>query len=162
MTNKEINTAIKKELKDAGYRTRDFSVSVKDCGYSTSIRITIKNPEINRKTVERLLLHWESVDRDLVTGEILGGANTYLFIRYADGIFTEVSQEWATTACGVFSSNDEVVMIFDGLYFINKDRKNHFEIRQQDKREHCTLQCNDFLELCVFIYKFAKFGSIAI
>lgn len=44
MTNKEIGNAIRATLKAEGYAPRDFSVRVRDCGYSTSADVTIKNP----------------------------------------------------------------------------------------------------------------------
>ena len=161
MTNKEINTAIKQELKNAGYKASAFSVSVKDCGYSTSIKIKIKSPEVNRKEIEKLLNHWQEIDRDERTGEILQGCNTYLFVDYTDGIFSEVSQEWAATARGLMESKDETTRIFDGLYLINWEHSGRLEIRQQDEKEHCTFKVYNFSTLCEFIYKFAKFGTIA-
>lgn len=162
MTNKEINAAVKKELKEAGYKAKDFSVSVKDCGYSTSIKIKIKNPEVNRKEIEKRLNHWQEIDIDERTGEILRGCNTYLFVDYADGIFSEVAQEWAATAHGLMEGKDETTRIFEGLYLINLEHKGQLEIRQQDEKEHCTFKVYDFSKLCEFLYKFAKFGTIAV
>ena len=160
MTNKEINTSIKNELKGAGYKTRDFSVSVKDSLYDTAIKIKIKNPEINRQDIEKLLRHWEEIDRDASSGEILAGCNVYLFIDYIDDIFNIPAQEWAATARGIWAkSNDEIIRIFDGLYFINN--AGRYEIRQQNNRDNCTFLIDDFNQLCVFLYKYAKFGTIA-
>lgn len=161
MTNKEINAAIKKELKDAGYKASDFSVSVKDCGYSTSIKIKIKSPEVNRKEVTNLLNHWKEIEYDQANGEILEGGNTYLFIEYVDGIFKEAAQEYAATARGLMESKDETTRIFDGLYLINWEHGGQLEIRQQDAKEHCAFKVYDFSKLCEFLYKFAKFGTIA-
>lgn len=78
MTNKEMNAMIKKELKTAGYKASDFSVSVKDCGYSTSIQIKIESPKVNRKKVADILNHWKEIKYDQASGEILEGCNTYL------------------------------------------------------------------------------------
>ena len=44
MTNKEINAAVKSELKAAGYNVKDFRVSVKDSLYDGVIRVTVKKP----------------------------------------------------------------------------------------------------------------------
>lgn len=38
MTNKEINTAVKSELKAAGYNVKDFRVSVKDSLYNVVLQ----------------------------------------------------------------------------------------------------------------------------
>lgn len=159
MTNKEMSAAIRKELKDNGFK--GVSVSVKDCGYDTAIRVKIKNPNINRLEVEKLLNHWEEIDRDERTGEILSGCNAYLFLEYQDGIFDEVAQEWAATAMGAMKSKDETTRIFDGLYLINWEHSGRLELKQQDEKDHCTRCVYDFNALCVFLYKFAKFGTIA-
>lgn len=161
MTNKELNQTIKNELKDAGYNTRDFSVSVKDCGYSTSIRVKIKNPEINRKNVENLLRSHEEYERDRASYEILEGGNTYLFIDYADGVFDTVAQEWAATARGAMDSKGECIRLFDGLYLINSEQYNGLRIQQQNATDHCSYNVYDFNSLCIYIYKFAKFGTIS-
>lgn len=89
MTNKEMSTTIRKELKDNGFK--GVTVSVKDSGYDTAVKVKIKNPNINRFEVEKLLKHWEEIDRDERTGEILSGCNIYLFVEYQDGIFDEVA-----------------------------------------------------------------------
>lgn len=162
MTNKEMNAAIKKELKETGYNTRDFSVSVKDCGYSTCIKIRIKNPEIDRGKIENLLKKHEVYDRDIANCEILEGGNTYLFVEYVDGIFDEVAQEWAATAKGAMMSQNECIALFDGLYLINSKQYNGLRIQQQNAINHCSYNVYTFQQLCVFIYKFAKFGTIAV
>lgn len=161
MTNKELNAAIKRELKKEGYKAKDFSVSVKDCGYSTSINVKIKSPEVNRKDVEELLRHHEEYEKDGRTYEVLEGANTYLFVDYVNGIFDEPAQEWAATARGLIDSKDETTRIFDGLYLINLEHSGQLEIRQQNEKDYCTFKCCGFKDLCIFLYKFAKFGTIA-
>ena len=161
MTNKEMNEAIKKELKKAGYNTKDFSVSVKDAGYETSIRIKIKSPEVNKKEIEKILNHWKVVDYDERTMEILSGGNTFLFIEYLDGIFEEVSREFVADAMGAMESQDETTKIFDGLYLINWEHKGQLTLRQQDENGTCSKNIFNFQKLCELIYKFAKFGTIA-
>lgn len=111
MTNKELGSAIRATLKTAGYAPRDISVRVRECGYSTSASVTIKNPEIRRESVERLLSKFESIDRDYATGEILAGGNCYLFTDYADGIFDVPAQEMATTAAGILRETRECIRI---------------------------------------------------
>lgn len=160
MSNKELNAAIKNELKKAGYNTRDFRVSVKDCGYSTSAHVTIKSPKISITEIRNILNCFEEIDRDERTGEILEGANLYLFIEYEDGIFDIVSQDWAATARSAYESKDETTTIFDGLYLINLDHAGDLEIRQQNGANHCTRKVYDFKHLCEFIYKFSTFGNI--
>lgn len=159
MTNKEMSTAIRKELKDNGFK--GVTVSVKDSGYDTAITVKIKNPSVNRIEVENLLKHWEEIDRDERTGEILSGCNAYLFVEYRDGIFDDVAQEWAATAMGAMKSKDETTRIFDGLYLINWEHSGRLELKQQNEKDYCTRYVYNLNALCVFLYKFAKFGTIA-
>ena len=162
MTNMELGNAIRATLKSEGYAPRDFSVRVRDCGYSTSASVTIKNPEIRSADVERLLSKFESVDRDERTGEILEGGNCYLFVDYADGIFDAPAQEMAATAAGILREAGECIRIFDGLYLCNIHGRT--ELHQQNNAGSCWLQIGGFSllnELCVAMYKYAKFGTIA-
>lgn len=158
MTNRETSLNIRRELKESGYNTRDFRISVKDSGYNTVIKIIIKNPHINRKDIKSLLIKYEQIDRDERSGEILDGCNTYLFISYEYGVFNEVSQTWASTAKGIMLDKSEVIRIFDDLNLINL--VNRLEIRQRNKNSNCSYLVSSFNELCEFLYKFAEFGSI--
>lgn len=160
LTNKEIRSAMMAELKKAGYSARAVSVSVRDSGYSTAARVTVKSPLVSCEAVRQVLGHWEEIDRDKRTGEILAGANMYLFIDYAPGIFDEAVQEWTTTARGAWESKDETTRIFDGLYLLNLGHAGRLEVIQQNNCDHCRRFVNGFNELCVYLYKFATFGSI--
>lgn len=162
MTNKELGNAIRATLKVEGYAPRDFSVRVRDCGYSTSADVTIKNPEIRRASVERLLSKFERVDRDYATGEILAGGNCYLSVDYERGIFDAPAQEMAATAAGILREAGECIRIFDGLYLCNRNGRT--ELHQQNDAGNCTWLIGGFSllnELCVAMYKYAKFGTIA-
>lgn len=162
MTNKELWNAIRATLKTEGYAPRDFSVRVRHCGYSTSADVTIKNPEIRSADVEQLLSKFESIDRDYATGEILAGGNCYLFVDYADGIFDAPAQEMAATAAEILRETGECICIFDGLYLCNRNGRT--ELHQQNDSGCFTHRIGGFsilTELCVAMYKYAKFGTIA-
>lgn len=47
MTNKELSKAIRNDIRKLGYTNRQVSVKVSDCGYSTSVHITIKDATVN-------------------------------------------------------------------------------------------------------------------
>lgn len=70
-----------------------------------------------------------------------------------------MAREYEATAKGAMFEKGECVSLFDGLYLLNIG--NRTEIRQQNKFDHCGFIVNDLQELCVFLYKFAKFGTIA-
>ena len=158
MTNKELRVAIKEELKKAGFK-KGYTISIKDCLYDTSIRIKISDPTIARKEIEKVMYKYQEIDRDERTGEILSGGNYYVFVEYKDGIFDEVAREYEATARGAMLEKNEIVNLFDGLYLLNIDGRT--EIRQQNEKERCGFRVHGLKELSIFIYKFAKFGTIA-
>ena len=102
MTNKELSMKIRKSLKEAGYTQKDIKVSVRSSRYDTAAKITIHNPHIDRHRIEKILRPaYEEIDRDDITGEILQGGNTMLFIEYEYGVFEDVAREWMATAKGL-------------------------------------------------------------
>ena len=163
MTNKELSMKIRKSLKEAGYTQKDIKVSVRSSRYDTAAKITIHNPHIDRHRIEKILRPaYEEIDRDDITGEILQGGNTMLFIEYEYGIFEEVAREWMATAKGLMQSKAEVTRIFDGLYLLDPDHCGALEIRQQDENTSCTYRVHSISHLCEFPYKFAEFKTIAV
>lgn len=163
MTNKELSMKIRKSLKEAGYTQKDIKVSVRSSRYDTAAKITIHNPHIDRHRIEKILRPaYEEIDRDDITGEILQGGNTMLFIEYEYGIFEEVAREWMATAKGLMQSKAEVTRIFDGLYLLDPDHCGALEIRQQDENTTCTYKVHSISHLCEFLYKFAEFKTITI
>ena len=163
MTNKELSMKIRKSLKEAGYTQKDIKVSVRSSRYDTAAKITIHNPHIDRHRIEKILRPaYEEIDRDDITGEILQGGNTMLFIEYEYGIFEEVAREWMATAKGLMQSKAEVTRIFDGLYLLDPDHCGALEIRQQDENTTCTYKVHSISHLCEFLYKFAEFKTIAV
>ena len=163
MTNKELSMKIRKSLKEAGYTQKDIKVSIRSSRYDTAAKITIHNPHIDRHRIEKILRPaYEEIDRDDITGEILQGGNTMLFIEYEYGIFEEVAREWMATAKGLMQSKAEVTRIFDGLYLLDPDHCGALEIRQQDENTTCTYKVHSISHLCEFLYKFAEFKTITI
>ena len=163
MTNKELSMKIRKSLKEAGYTQKDIKVSVRSSRYDTAAKITIHHPHIDRHLIEKILRPaYEEIDRDDITGEILQGGNTMLFIEYEYGIFEEVAREWMATAKGLMQSKAEVTRIFDGLYLLDPDHCGALEIRQQDENTSCTYRVHSISHLCEFLYKFAEFKTIAV
>ena len=157
--NSEIRANVVKELKEAGYNSKMCSVSVRDCGYSTVIRVTVRSPYVNSSEVEKLLLHWRDVDYEGRTQEILMGGNTYLNVNYAEGVFVEVAKEWAKLAGELMGQNKDFVSIYEHLFLLKWD--NGWEIRQSD--EHMSVGRKCCIEsLPVFLFKYNQFGTIVV
>lgn len=160
MTNKELSQTIRAQLKSIGYTSKDVSISIRSSGYADRyIKAIIKNPRINKYDIEHILNKYHDVDRD-VDGSILQGCNTFVSVYYKEGIFTEPSLEWVVTATRVYKASENIIRIFDGLYFISEKGKN--KIRQQDNNANVTYLVNSLMELATFIYKFAQFKTIDI
>lgn len=157
MTNKEIGSAVKGELKEAGYSSKTCSVSVRDCGYSTMIRVKVKSPYVNRAEIEKLLNHWRDVDVDERTQETLMGGNTYLLVEYEHDVFSEVAKEWTAFADILLERKEETVKIYDSLYLIKSG--NSLVIRQCDEKVHVTRECS-YDTLCIYLFKYNQFGTI--
>ena len=163
MTNKELSMKIRKSLKEAGYTQKDIKVSVRSSRYDTAAKITIHNPHIDRHRIEKILRPaYEEIDRDDITGEILQGGNTMLFIEYEYGVFEDVAREWMAPAKGLMQSKAEVTRNFDGLYLLDPDHCGALQIRQQDENTSCTYRVHSISHLCEFLYKFAEFKTIAV
>tara|TARA_R110002020_G_scaffold26908_3_gene86934 strand:- start:1439 stop:1708 length:270 start_codon:yes stop_codon:yes gene_type:complete len=76
---KQIRQEIKKTL---GYSSRQVSVRNRPCGYSTSLKITVKSLDIPLEPIEAIAKKYKSVDRCEYTGKILSGGNTFIFVSY--------------------------------------------------------------------------------
>lgn len=73
---------IREELKKNGINTKMVSVTGKSCGYSDSITVKIKDLKINKKLVDEIAIKQKEVSYCQVSGEILEGCNTYVFIDF--------------------------------------------------------------------------------
>ena len=71
---------IRQELKAIGYSNRKVGVREEFGGYSSAIYVTVKDDSVDVDKVKEIAYHAESVDRCEVTGEILAGGNTYVFV----------------------------------------------------------------------------------
>lgn len=164
-TNRELSTEIKAILKQNGIKRNEVSVRVSDCGYSTSINIKIKVPTISRRMIQKLLNHYEDIDRDEFNGEILQGGNTYLFVNYDDNVFNseEVINKYLPLAQKTIDSiteTDSFIKIADGLFYYEDKQTGEKTVRQTLSNEPCSRFCDDVINLSQYIYFFMDFGSI--
>lgn len=158
MTNKELSQTIRNDLKAAGYTNKDIGVRVKDCGYSTSAHVTVKNPNINKKEIAQIVKHHNDFEIDQRTQEILEGGNTYIFIDYADGIFDEVSKPYMSEAEKLINKDVEVQTIKENIYFIH-DGINYM-LRDQNPGMFDTRYVANVEELATYLFKIYNFNSI--
>lgn len=107
MTNKELGQAIRKALKERGWNSRAVSVRVSDAGYSTSVSVKIKDMTINKREVEKIVNAHESIRYDEYSGEILEGANTYVFVEYDWEAMRDASRAYMEQAQEIIDNNKE-------------------------------------------------------
>lgn len=158
MTNKELSRKIRNELKASGYTSKDVSIRVKDCGYSTSVWATIKNPTISKSKITSMLKKYDEYERDHATGEILEGGNTYVFVDYEYGVFDEVIKPYLETAENLNNSPEECNKISENIYFINSDYDK--KIVDQNPGVFQSRRVGSIEELAEYLYKIDTFNSL--
>ena len=171
MTNKELGNAIRKELKTAGYKTRDFSVRVRDSLYDTVVSIKIKNPKIKKSKVEEITKKYQFVEHDERTYEILAGGNTYIFVDYEYGVVEEAAAELLQVAEMVLNNKEK----YDGHKIADNGAKsvniNHYEgnewiLFESDNKEtgiytyRPTYWIKCAKDLAVAMWRFKNLGTI--
>ena len=165
MTNKEINTAIKKELKEAGYSTKDFSVSVKDSLYDTAIKIKIKTPYVSRANVEKILKHWESYELDQRTGEILQGGNKYLFAEYDYKIAELIPEEIKETALKILENRPNGIQVANNetksLHVFTEGYRTRVIEFSNNSNSQKTIFTYNEIDFVLALFRFYQFGTIA-
>lgn len=167
MTNRELSNEIRKTLKEAGFTSKDYSIRVRDAGYSTTVNIEVKNPKVKLSELKQFVKRFEVVDRDERTGEILQGGNTFVHCQYEDGIFEEVIQPLMEIAKQVYTSSK-----WDGCKIAENESFNVFmsKIDEATKSLHmydrdgrlqegkCILKTPESLALAM--WRFKNIGTI--
>jgi hypothetical protein len=82
MTNKELNQAIRKDLKNNGITSKDVSVRVRYAMYDTAVDVTVKNIHLDIEQIEKICNKYEKIRYCQASGEILSGCNIYVCTRY--------------------------------------------------------------------------------
>lgn len=100
-TNQEIRNEITTAFKAKGWNNRKVGLKV-DYG---SINATVKDLSIPLKDVEELVKSYEEIDYDVASGEILCGANTFVFVRYDYKAMETARNEHMEKAEEIFETN---------------------------------------------------------
>ena len=157
MTNKELSSAVRAILKENGYKPSDFSISSRYAGYEQSCNIAIKNPAINRKKIEDLVTHLESIDYDQYSDEILAGGNTFVFVQYKYGIFDEVIAQYIPDASAVIENQtDDIISTHDMEYVNYRGWGRLWDCG------HATFNVYNAKDLAKMIYFKETFGTVSV
>lgn len=120
MTNKELGSYVRAELKKIGITSRMVSVRVRPCGYSTSVDVVIKDLSVDFHLVEKTVNVVEYIRYDEYAQEILSGCN----------IFVNVSYDWEIMRDAKNAVFDEVKAEMEKI----NDNQNH-KLYEEDGKE---------------------------
>lgn len=162
---KELRKSIREDLKKLGLKRGDFSLSIRESGCAdTYIKVEIKNPYINANEIEKELLKYEKVDRDMRSYEILQGCNTFVMVYYEYGVFDKVAKEYETEATEIWNKvlygkgDNVLVQNNDKTYemglFKEKGRNAimsfHGKVGKNDYEKRITIYSVNELSKCFF------------
>ena len=117
MTTEQKMKAIREELKELGFSNRQIAVKKSYCTYDVSIDIFFKFKPSDKlfKKVESIARKYKEIDYCEVSGEILGGGNTYV----------NVSIDWRV------ENSAENFKLGDSFYFLElKQTYRVYHIRE--------------------------------
>jgi hypothetical protein len=88
----EASKKVRAALAAKGFGKAEVSVYNKSYSMGSTVYVTIKQAAIPLATIEEIAKVGERIDRDSATGEILGGGNCFVDVRYGDGVLDEQAQ----------------------------------------------------------------------
>lgn len=122
MTNKEMSRTIREELKKAGIPKSAYSIRVRDCGYSTSVDVRIKDLSVNPDRAARVLLPFRHVDWDERCMEVLAGGNTYADAKYDYDVLRAAAEANLDRAKKILAMD---VPLYEGVVIAERSRNGH-------------------------------------
>lgn len=79
----DLAKTIRNDLKKAGYKVpAQVTVKQRRGGYSTALDVVIKDLHVDFNDVSDIAQKYEEISRDVRSGEILSGGNTFIFVKY--------------------------------------------------------------------------------
>ena len=85
---------IRKKLKDIGYNSRMVSVRSSSFSGGDDIVIRMKSVDVDETKVREICKAYESIDYDEYSGEILMGANSFVFVEWDWEFITNAREKW--------------------------------------------------------------------
>jgi hypothetical protein len=151
---KEKTAAIRKELKEAGYSSRQVGVRGRCSLYDYTIDVIIKDLNVNESVVKSIAQKFEKIDYCQASGEILAGANDYVFVKYDhDLMHNEIEKNldvgtdlWNTIKNA--TENTELINTgrFCVVYYVQE--REVCILRRPDDYKTRSCYCLDTLERC--------------
>jgi hypothetical protein len=95
MTTTEAAAEIRAQLKRKGWTSRQVSVRAEQFSMGSAINVLVKDPAVPLQPVRDAAEPHEHIRRCEVTGEILGGGNRYLSVRYSSEALEVIGRRYA-------------------------------------------------------------------
>ena len=132
---KEEAEAIRKMLKkELGLSARDVSVKSSRGGFSSSVNVKIKTMKalVLKSKIEEIASEKESYERDIGSGEILMGGNTFIFTeidwKFRNDMIQKIHSELDKVTKGSFEEGDQVTIF---KTFVISNRGNEFFVSKK-------------------------------
>jgi len=151
---------LRKELKKLGISNKDVSVRMEHSG---TIKVIVKNLSINIEDIEKLAHKYSRIDYDAITGEILAGGNTYVFVSYDWQVLRKEGEKFLPIAQKILEKKEKNV-ISNGEYqlcYYFDDTPPHLSINKigsggewKKLPAYDAQQLAEALALCYHLYGF--------
>lgn len=89
---------IRKKLKDIGYNSRMVSVRSSSFSGGDDIVIRMKSTDVDETKVREICKSYESIDYDEYSGEVLMGANSFVFVEWDSGFIENGAEKYKELA----------------------------------------------------------------
>jgi hypothetical protein len=143
MTTTDYAAMIREQLKTQhGWTSRQVSIRAQYFSLGSSIDITIKDPTIPLTTVKQIAEQAEHIRRDERTGEILGGGNRYVSVRYSSEALDTLGRRYADAVQRAVNEVDigsQTLQQIDGTRFL-VGRPDSWRLTLWDMGEHRMFQ----------------------
>ena len=106
MTTTEKTKEIRARFKAAGFSSRKISVRVEYFGCSSSIRVKIKDASVPFHMVKNIVEEYANIHRCPVSGEILGGGNTFTDIQHTTEAQAELAARYVDAVSAAVAKID--------------------------------------------------------
>jgi hypothetical protein len=84
-TTAQVKAEIQAKLKEMSLNARMVSVSTRRGGSEDVFVLQIRDAQVDAEAVKAMAKSFEQIDRDAASGEILGGGNTFVWVKGLNG-----------------------------------------------------------------------------
>lgn len=122
MTTTEEAAKVRARLKrERGWSSRQVSVRARSFSLGSSIEVEVKDPAVPLATVKAIAEEAERIHRCEITGEILGGGNRYVSVRYSREALEVIGRRYADAvqrAVNLVEPGSNVLQPVEGTPFL--------------------------------------------